>query len=140
MNHHATIITHDKKISTKDGVFKDTVDKDYGMYLYTTMAPVKQIEIDGESILHKIEEGTESYKFTAKTIDCTDEIVWSISAATDGNRNSKMGKCGTIDSNGVYKPDKNASVNDKIAIRASLKSDPTIHDTVVVRIVEKENN
>lgn len=47
-----------------------------------------------------------------------------------------MDKCGTIDKNGVYKLDKDAKVGDKIAIRASLKSNPKIHDTVVVRIVE----
>ena len=136
LNQHATINTSDRKIKTKDGVFKDTVDKDYGMYIYTTLPPVKQIEIDGESVLHKIEKGTDSYSFSAKAIDCTGDIVWSISAATDGARNSKMDKCGTIDNNGVYKPDKDAKAGDKIAIRASLKSNPKIHDTVVIRIVE----
>lgn len=139
LNPHATINTSDKKLSTKDGVFKDTIDKDYGMYLYTTMAPVKQIEIDGDSILHKIEEGTETYSFSAKTIDCKGDIVWSISAATDGDRHSKMDKCGKINSKGVYTLDKDAKVGDKIAIRASLKSDPKVHDTVVIRVVKKEN-
>lgn len=136
LNHHATINQHDYIVTTKKGVFKDTISKEYGMYIYTTMPPVKQIEIAGDSILHKIEVDAGTYNFDAKTIDCKGDIVWSISAATDGNRNSKMNKCGSINSEGVYTLDEDVSVGDKIAIRASLKSDPTVYDVVMVRIVD----
>ncbi len=134
LNPHATVNRHDYKVSTKNGSFTDTVDKDYGFYLYTTMTPIKQIEIVGDSILHKVDAKATTYDFDAKCIDCTDDIVWSISAATNGKRSDKMDKCGSIDQNGTYTLDAAAQKGDKIAIRASLKSDPSVYDIVVIRI------
>lgn len=138
LNPHGTVNSPDYTVNTKNGVFKDTVDKDYGMYLYTTLKPIKQIEIDGDSILHKVAKNAGTYDFDAKCIDCEDDIVWSISAATDGERNDNWDNCGSIDQNGTYTIDENAEVFDKIAIRASLKSDPSIYDTVVIRIVDNQ--
>ena len=133
LNPHATIPVAEEKMTTDDGVFKDTIDKDYGMYLYTTMAPVKQIEIESDSLLHKIAANEPSYDFDAKLIDCEGEIEWSITVATDGMRND-ITTYGSIDKNGVYTPDPAAKEGDKIAIRATLKSDPKVFDVVMIRI------
>ncbi len=136
LNHHATINQHDYTVKTKNGVFKDTVDKDYGMYLYTTMKPVKQVEIVGDSVIHTLDVSDGSIDFDAKLIACDsgDEIVWSVTAATDGLRNDVANK-GTIDKNGTYTMDPSAKKDYKVAIRASLKSDPSVHDTVMIRLV-----
>ena len=66
----------------------------------------------------------------ADLIDCeNEEIVWSIAQYAGGN-----GQFATIDANtGVITPD-SSKTNEgcRIAVRASLKSDPDIYDLIIV--------
>ena len=124
---NATVPQCDKVFSNVGKTISDTVDKNYGMYVYTTSKPIKQIELNTVAV--KSAKG-KTVNFAATKIDCDscDEIVWSICAAT--NEKAK----GTINQNGVYKVADNAKSGDTIAVRAALKSDSKIFNNAVIVI------
>lgn len=128
-NQHATVLQAEKTMAVTSKL-TDVIGKEYGMYVYTTKKPVKQVEIETDSVRIVTKAG-EVKNFAAKTIDCdaSDEIVWSISKSITQNGNP-----GTLDANGKYTAAANAAEGDKIAIRASLKSNPNIFDVVIVQI------
>ena len=119
-----TIPTYDKTFNVTNRI-SDTLPKGEAMYIYTTKAPLKQIELNEYGVMIS---AYETFDFDAALIDCDDEIVWSVSAAT--------GSEGTINSNGVYTPAWDAEAGDFVAIRAALKSDPNVFTTAMIEITE----
>ncbi len=124
-NGNATVPPCDKVFANAENTVSDTVNKDYGMYVYTTMKPIKQIELN--SVAVKAAKG-DTVNFAASLVDCStaDEVEWSICAAT--NNAAK----GTIDQNGVYRVSDNAKSGDTVAVRAQLKSDGKIFNSAVI--------
>ena len=138
INPHATMISPELLAGTYKSKFTDTIGKEYGVYVYTTYKPKSQVEISclggeeaSDSVVQKCMPGGR-LNFSARLIDCNanDSVVWSISESITAN-----GNAGTIDQNGVYTAAANAAQGDKIAIRASLKSNPKkIFDAVIIHI------
>ena len=148
---HATVNPVSEVINVKAGeALKDTIDENYGIYVYTTLPPLKQVRIDTSnnpgtyfsqdlgvevssaetgSIWYDMYED-QTLDLDADLIDCeNEEIVWSIAQYAGGN-----GQFATIDANtGVITPD-SSKTNEgcRIAVRASLKSDPDIYDLIIV--------
>jgi hypothetical protein len=121
------------------------------MYIYTTVAPRKQIEInhdDGE--LNYFLKMNESKTFSASKIDCAanDEIVWSVSATSykNGYNGTMTGYDGDMSNPNILgtgdsvtytaPPLTEVHPGDQIAIRASLKSDPNVFDVIIIQILE----
>ena len=150
VNGHATVNPVEDTITVKAGeALKDTLDKEYGLYVYTTLPPIKQVEIDTSanvakqyvadfqqelsqpnSIWYDVYED-DTLNLDANLIDCeNEEIVWTVSqtaGATDFiNINSVTGE---ISFN-------SAKVTEgcRAVVRASLKSDPDIYDIVVIEV------
>ena len=132
LNPHATMLQPVKTIETKNRI-SDTISKDCGFYMYTTMKPIAQIEITDDNpkktILHKISAG-DSIQFGMDYYNCSGEIGWRISAS-----NLKTGTdAGTITQNGLYTASSAANKGDRIAVEVYLKSNPSVFDTVVISI------
>ncbi len=141
LSQHATVNQHEDVITTNGGSFKDTIGAQYGVYYYTTMKPIKQVEIhsDNNSALYRVEIGEGGYDFDATTIDADgEEIVWSVAAASNKNNEDILEtRAGTINkTTGKYTFASDVQVGDKFAIRASLKSDPTVYDVILLRVIE----
>jgi len=123
----ATVNPLDKTIKCKNGVIKDSYNENYGVYVYTTLEPIKQVEIN-KNVLH-LAKG-ESFDFDATLIDCdtTDEIEFSITECTGTEP-------GTINSEtGVYTASSSATKGDMVAVRATLKSDPKVFAVAIIYI------
>ena len=124
----ATVI----KKETKNRI-SDTISKDCGFYMYTTMKPIAQIEITDDNpkktILHKISAG-DSIQFGMDYYNCSGEIGWRISASKLRSGTD----AGTITQNGLYTASSVANKGDRIAVEVYLKSNPSVFDTVVISI------
>ncbi len=146
----ATIPTHVEVIEATSKIV-DEIDETHAVYIYTTVAPTKQVEIksDNGKINHFVKpDGTLSLE--AKLIDCAanDEIVWSVSATSykDGYNGTMTGYDGDMSNPNIFGTGKTATytapsaseveAGDQIAIRASLKSNPNVFDVVVVQILD----
>lgn len=126
---NATVPKCDKTFKNVGSSFEDTVDKDYGLYVYTTLKPIKQIEFTSKNVAFSLNAG-KSIKLAANMIDCDadDEIVYSVSSAT--NKAEK----GTVSADGTYHASENAKSGDMVAVRASLKSNKLIYNVAVITI------
>lgn len=132
LNPHATMLQPVETIETKNRI-SDTISKDCGFYMYTTMKPIAQIEITDtnleKTILHKLNAG-DSIQFGMNYYNCSGEIGWRISAS-----NLKSGTdAGTVTENGLYTASSTATKGDRIAVEVYLKSNPSIFDVVVISI------
>ncbi len=127
-NGNAIVPTTDKIFDNVKSDISDTLSGEYGVYVYTTCTPIKQVELD--RVTMQLKSG-DSYRFVAKTIDCEteDDIVWSIS--------SNLGDhVGTINQNGLYTAADTARPGDLVAIRATLNSDPSVYGVAVIQIIK----
>ena len=88
--------------------------------------PIKQVELD--HVTAEISAG-KTAQFTAKLVDCpkNEEIVWSISANVGGHK-------GTVSQSGLYTAASDAVSGDMVAVRASLKSDPSVYTVAIIKI------
>lgn len=140
-----TLIRSDKSFASAASI-TDTIDGEYGVYVYSTKAPVKQIELDkGVETIKK----NNTLTINAKLLDCgnNSNIKWEISAASKNDGKSIADKDlmgdvktkGSISGNGLtctYTPGANASSGDSIAIRATLlNADGTESDTYSVAVI-----
>lgn len=142
----------DSKINTNaiiplsEGTFKCTskfTDKDipneYSIIVYTTKPTEAQIAFKAYDDTHATSIGAlvargQSTKVEAYILDgkASDEIVFSVMPALDGTLH------GTIDSKtGVFTANTNAPLNEAVAIRASLKSDPDNYKIFLVKIANQ---
>ena len=123
---NATVQPCDKKFANVGNSISDTVGKEYAYYVYTTCAPIKQVELD--HVTAEISAG-KTAQFTAKLVDCpeNEEIVWSISANVGGHK-------GTVSQSGLYTAASDSVAGDMVAVRASLKSDPSVYTVAIIKI------
>lgn len=123
---NATVQPCDKKFENVGKTVTDTVGKEYAYYVYTTCTPIKQVELN--RVTAEISAG-ETAQFTASLIDCPagEEIVWTISSEVGGHK-------GTVSQSGLYTASADAVAGDMIAVRASLKSDPTVYSVAIIEI------
>ena len=123
---NATVQPCDKTFANAGKTVSDTVGKEYAYYVYTTCTPIKQVEL--ERVTAEISAG-ETAQFTAKLVDCpeNEEIVWTISANVGGHK-------GTVSQSGLYTAASDAVSGDMVAVRASLKSDPSVYTVAIIKI------
>lgn len=121
---NAIIPLCDKIIDPCD-IITDEIDGEYQAVMYTTIKPYKQIAFD--TVMHTIDAG-ESVQLNAMLInvDDGDSIEWSVDCAS--------GKEGSIDNTGKYTADKKAKSGTMVAIKASLKNDPSIYADVIINV------
>ena len=107
----------------------DTIDGDYGIYVYTTKAPIKQIDL--ETVAFEKKAG-EKVQLKATKIDCSpsDEIEWKIAAVSDETLNA------SVSSSGEFILPSSAKAGDQFAITAYLKNDEMIFNTAVISVIE----
>ncbi len=111
-------------------VINDTIDNDYGVYVYSTKAPVKQIKLDKAVV--EIDK-SETLEINAELLNCGgfSNVKWEITAASKNSGTSLKNKDlmnnaerkGSITSNGkkcTYTPGSTAKSGDAVAIRATL--------------------
>ena len=123
---NATVQPCDKKFNNIGKSITDKVGSGYAYYVYTTCTPIKQVELN--RVTAEISAG-DTTQFTSKLVDCpsSEEIVWTISSTVGGHK-------GTISQSGFYTAAADAVAGDMIAIRASLKSDPTVYSVAIIKI------
>jgi len=124
---NATVNRPDKTISTVNGSFTDTLGAKYSVHLYTTAPIVKQIAMKNVVLHTKPGKGV---IVKGEMLDCDedDEIVYSISEFTGTDPGTVFAK------NGVYVASSNARSGDMVAVRASLKSDPSVFGVSIIYI------
>lgn len=140
-----TLIRSDKSFDSSADI-TDTIDGEYGVYVYSTKAPVKQIKLDkGVETINK----TDTIDISAELLDCgnNSNIKWGISAASKNDGKSladkdlmgdvkTKGSISAIGRNCRYTPGVNAASGDSIAIRATLlNADGTESDTYSVAVI-----
>ncbi len=121
----------------------ETLDKSYGVYVYSTIPPEKQVKLNSYGV--KANKGT-TVTFNAELIDCEadDEIVWEITAAskskgksleeknllgtkvTNANLSTTTGKTCTL----TVPAD--LSSGDSIAVSARVKGDENSYSIALV--------
>lgn len=126
------LIQPDKEFQST-AIIEDTVDSEYGVYVYSTKPPIEQIKLD-----KAVEEIEKDKTITIKPelLNCgsLSNIKWEITAASkkigtslaDKNLMENEATRGTISvSNNVctYTPGANAQSGDSVAIRAMLLDD-----------------
>ncbi len=126
INANATLNSPDKTIEANDGIFTDSYGKFYSAHIYTT-APIKK-QLEMEEVFHHIECG-DSVKLSASLIDCeeTDEIVYSITETIGCSG-------GSISEEGIYTAPAAAEEGAMVAVRASLKSDPSVFAVNIIYV------
>ena len=143
------ILLQPEKTLDVDKYFTDKLSGEYGVYVYSTVAPVKQIVLD--KALEEVEAGS-SITFNASLLNCDDssEIEWSVNAASKLNGDSLVDKNilgegdGKINSTAltVDGNDKRCKLTvpstmksgDSIAVRATLKGETETYSVVVVYV------
>ena len=123
---NATVQPCDKKFDNVGKSITDNVGVGYAYYVYTTCPPIKQVELN--KVTAEISAG-ETVQFTTKLVDCpsNEEIVWSISSEVGGHK-------GSVNQRGLYIAATDAIAGDMVAVRASLKSDPTVYSVAIIKI------
>ena len=124
-----TLICSDKSFDSASKI-TDTIDKEYGVYVYSTKAPVEQIKLS--EAVKKVSKG-ESVTIDAQLLDCPAgcTVQWEIAAASKENGSSLAEKdlmgdsktAGTIITSGThctYQVGESAKSGDSIAVRATL--------------------
>lgn len=140
-NGNGTVPTSDKQIKNVKKSFTDTIGKDYACYFYSTIKPIKQIELENIELHCKVGE---SVNLNAKMIDCddNDKIKYEVVAKSVavGVEVPEI-ELGTVDENGNYTPDSSAKSpdadgknGDYFAVKAYLESNPKIHAIATVYI------
>lgn len=142
---NATVIPTSATFKNVGKTLKDNnVEKEYSIVIYTTKAPVKQVEFNNAFV--ELKAG-ESFKFTADVVDGTgnEQIEWKILTAAN-HKDSNIGRKGTLTVNGktaTYTAASNAigadpTVNehqDVISIEARIKG-TDIYTVAIVRITK----
>jgi len=125
----ANIPSLEKTFKSVGNSLVDTIDGEHGTYVYTTCAPVKQIDMP--TVAFDAKAG-DTVKVEVGFIDCNGDeaLEWKVSAATNKNVSA------SVDSEGNFTVPADANVGDCFAITASLKSDKMIFNTAVVTVVE----
>lgn len=123
---NATVNSPDKEILAEGGVFTDTLGEQYSVHIYTTAPIIKQVKI--QDVAHHTKASGAVY-VSAELVDCdeSDTIVYSISEYTGA-------EAGKIQKNGIYIAPESAKSGDMVAVRASLKSDPSIYAVAIIYI------
>lgn len=124
-----TLIRSDKSFDSASKI-TDTIGKEYGVYVYSTMAPVEQIKLS--KAVQTVSAG-DSVGIDAQLLDCKAgcTVRWEIVAASKElgsslEKKDLMGDSkteGTIVSSGThctYQVGENAKPGDSIAVRATL--------------------
>lgn len=123
-----------EKTFTKVGKkLSDTVDSKYAYYVYTTCKPVKQIKLN--KVTASVKAGG-SVQLKATLIDATssDKVKWSIAAAVDKS-GKNVSRRGSV-KDGKFTADSGAKAGDVIAVRAELKSDPTVCGVTIITVTD----
>ena len=122
---NATVCPLDKTMTAQNGVLTDSLGGNYGVYVYTTLPPIKQISLE-KPFIHL--RAGESAQIIAELIDCaeTDEAEYSITEFTN--------EAGSITENGVFTASDKAQSGDKTAVRISLKNNPEIFAVAIIFI------
>lgn len=136
------LIQPDKEIASS-AVISDEIDSGYGVYVYSTKAPAKQVKLD-KSVEET--EKTQSVQINAELLNCGNlsNIKWEITAASKNSGTSLKDKDlmndasrkGSITFNGnvcTYTPGSAAQSGDSVAIRATL-SDSSGKETGVYSV------
>lgn len=141
---NATIPTARNTI-TADSGFSYEISGEYGVYLFSTVKPLKQVSVfaeDGraESVTNRLSKGS-TLKLKARLTDCTaaDTVDWKVSMyanAIEYNNSVPLKQTerkldsteqlGTVSQNAAgteisYTPAENAKVGDVIALRGTVK-------------------
>lgn len=126
INANATVNSPDKTLKAENGSFTDSYGKFYSTHIYTTAPIKKQVEI--KDVFHHISAG-DTANISAELIDCDedDEIVYSVSEYVGEGG-------GTVSQSGLYTPAANAKSGDMIAVRASLKDEPTVFAVAIIYV------
>ena len=95
------------------------------MVMFTTLPPIKQVELDAVEVHAK---ASGSVQLHATLLDAEGQIEWSVASST--------GALGSVDKNGLYTADKAAKPGDVIAVRAGLRGEPLTYAIAIVRIDE----
>lgn len=124
-----TLIRSDKSFDSANKI-TDTIDKEYGVYVYSTKAPVEQIKLS--KAVQTVSAGA-SVEIDAQLLDCKPgcTVQWEIAAASKETGASLAEKdlmgdsktAGTIVSSGThctYQVGENAKKGDSIAVKATL--------------------
>lgn len=103
----------------------DTLEKDYGVYIYTTKKPIKQINL---AVVGKSVKPGDTVNLGATMVDCSssDKILYKISKAT--------GEKGTLSQNGVYTVPKNAKSGDVVSVKAYLEGDSNVYAICLIEV------
>ena len=123
-----------EKTFTKVGEkLSDTVGSKYAYYVYTTCKPVKQIKLN--KVTASVKAGG-SVQLEATLIDATssDNVKWSVAAAVDKS-GKNVSRRGSV-TDGKFTADSGAKAGDVIAVRAELKSDPTVCGVTIITVTD----
>ncbi len=122
----AIVNQSDKQLQMVNGVLTDSYDGDYGVYIYTTLPPIKQVCVSDITLEVKPQG---SVKVAASLIDCesSDSLKYEIVACTGTYK-------GTVSSSGMYTADSLAKSGDMIAVKVSLNSDPNVFNVAMIKI------
>ncbi len=140
----------------------DEIDGDYGVYIFTTLAPVKQIALfnpadsSKDAIYNEVAtDGTVSIKPDFIDFNGTpskDNVIWEIKryscAPTTDNATGMQNKSVSLektsddlgeltvaaDGTVTYKPRSGAKAGDIIAVRCTLKSDKDVWTSAIIEI------
>lgn len=133
-NGNGTVPTSDKIIKNVSKSFSDKINGDYACYFYSTIKPIKQVEVEDISIYCK---KNESINIKARMIDCstTDKLKYKVVAKSVcvGETVAKE-DLGTVSNSGVYTPPSSAKSGDYFAVKAYLENDTSVHAIALVYI------
>ena len=103
----------------------DTLEKDYGVYIYTTKKPIKQINL---SVVGKTVQPGDKVNLGATMVDCDagDKILYKVNKATADK--------GTVSGNGVYTVPSNAKSGDTVSVKAYLESDSNVYAICLIEV------
>ncbi len=138
----------DFNVETTAKSFSDTLNKDYGVYVYSTVAPSKEVVLD--KALEEVSKG-ESLTINASLVNCTGDIEWKVTAASKSSGTSLEDKNllgegdGKISNSNITVTqgnNKQCTLNipstlksgDSVAVRATLKGEPNTYAVVVVYV------
>lgn len=133
-NGNGTVPRSDKTIDGVNKSFSDKINGDYACYFYSTIKPIKQVEVDDISIYCN---KTESIDIKAKMLDCDskDKLKYKVVAKSVpvGEKVAKK-DLGTVSSAGVFTPPKSAKSGDYFAVKAYLEKDTSCYAIALVYI------
>ena len=122
----AIVNRSDKQLQMENGILTDAYDGGYGVYVYTTLPPIKQVCVNDVTLTVNLQS---SVQVSASLIDCdsSDALNYDIVACVGSYE-------GTVSNSGLYTPDSRAQSGDMVAVKASLKSDPNVYNVAIINI------